>query len=114
MNPLKIWIKKSREMERHHPEMYLRFYPELVFDDKNVWMTEETLEKIRWNCGRYDGTIPTGVYCSKMFLRGPNLVWFGICKENPMTHVKWNFRTILIKPTFGSGPAKVLSRDSYR
>lgn len=96
MNPLKNWIKQSREQQRRAPERYLESYPELVMDDKTVLMTQATLDKIERNCGRYDGTFPTGEYCGKMFLRGPYLFWIGISKDKPMTHVSWNNRKIVV------------------
>lgn len=95
-NPLKAWVVKSREQQRRAPERYLSYYPELIFDETSVLMTRETFEKIERNCGRYDGTTPTGEYCGKMFIRGSRLVWFGICKEKPMTNIQWNWREIVI------------------
>lgn len=105
-NPLQRWIRKSREQERRHPASYLTAYADdLKFDDSHVWMSQETYDAIERNCGRYNGTIPTGQFCGKMFLRGTRLAWFGIDRENPMDHVKINFREILIKPD-GPGPVR--------
>jgi hypothetical protein len=96
MNPLKAWVKESREQQRRAPGRYLASYPELVMDEKMVMMTQETLDRIERNCGRYDGTFPTGEYCGKMFLRGDYLWWFGISKEKPMTRIAWNSRKIIV------------------
>lgn len=94
MNDLKKWVQASREQEHRSPERYLNYYPELVCDDTHVLMTKETLDKINRNCGRYDGTLPTGHYLGKMFLRGDSLVWIGIHKQMAMTHSVFNSREI--------------------
>ena len=71
MNELKKWIVASREQEKRHPKMYINYYLDrLITDDKAVLMTRETYDEILRNCHRYDGTLPTGVYCGKMFVRG--------------------------------------------
>lgn len=106
MNPLKLWIQNSREQEQHAPERYLsRYVGRMTCDTQHVWMTQELYEEIVRNCGRYDGTFPTGEYCGKMFVRRGMLMWFGISKHDPMTHVGINAREILIRPN-GSGPAR--------
>lgn len=96
MNALKRWVKESREQQRRAPERYLASYPELVMDETTVMMTRETLERLERNCGRYEGTWPTGEYLGKMWLRGNHLWWFGICKAKPMTHISWNSRKIVV------------------
>lgn len=96
MNALREWIRTSREEQRRSPERYLASYPELVMDDKEVMMTQETLDRIERDCGRYDGTLPTGEYLGKMFLRGECLCWIGISKENPQTHISWKSRKIVV------------------
>lgn len=98
MNALKAWVIESRKQQRRAPERYLASYPELVMDEKSVMMTQETLDRIKRDCGRYDGTWPTGEYLGKMFLRGRHLFWIGISKENPMTHIAWNSREIVVVP----------------
>lgn len=98
-NPLKAWIVKSREEQRHAREMYLADYPELVCDDTHVMMSQATFDKIKRNCGTYDGTLPTGQFCGKMFLRHGELWWIGISKDKPMTHICWKSRKILILPS---------------
>ena len=96
-NPLKDWIRKSREQARRAPQRYIAHYADVVTcDQKYAWMVRNTLDEIKRNCGQYDGTTPTGEYCGKLFLRQGFLVWFGIDKTNPMTHIKWNFREIRI------------------
>ena len=96
MNALKRWVKDSREQQRRAPERYLASYPELIMDETTVMMTQETFERIERNCGRYEGTWPTGEYLGKMFLRGTYLWWFGISKEKPMTHISWKSRRIVV------------------
>lgn len=99
MNPLKAWVVESRAQQRRYPEMYLAAYPELIFDETSVMMTQETQARIKHHCGRYDGCYPTGEYCGKIFLRGVNLCWFGIDTTNQhtaMTMVKINYREIVI------------------
>lgn len=96
MNALKQWVLSSRIEERRRPERYLKYYPELKCDENYVYMTQETLDKIERNCGRYDGTLPTGEYLGKMFLRGGSLFWIGISKERPMSHIAWNSRKIVV------------------
>lgn len=96
MNPLKVWVIASREQERRAPERYLRYYPELIMDDTHVLMSKEVLGRIERNCGRYDGTLPTGEYLGKMFVRGNHLCWFGISKERPMTHADYKSREIVL------------------
>lgn len=98
MNGLKEWVVSSREQQRRAPERYLAHYPELVMDDRNVLMSKDLLEQIEAKCGRYDGTIPTGGYLGKMFLRGPYLMWFGIDRENPMTHSVLKSRYVILVP----------------
>lgn len=106
MNQLKAWIQESRKQERRAPERYLSHYEgRMTCDDKHVWMTQDVYEEIVRNCGRYDGTLPTGEYCGKMFMRGPHLMWFGISGKDPMTNVGINAREVLIRPN-GSGPAR--------
>lgn len=96
-NALKSWIRFSREQERRSPERYISYYVDRVnCDDTFARMTQETYDEIESNCGRYDGTTPTGEYCGKMFVRGDRLVWYGISKANPLTHVAWNVRKVLI------------------
>lgn len=97
MNPLKSWIKTSREMAMHSPELYLAHYVNEVYcDDEHVWMTHETLDRIKRHCGEYDGTLPTGQYCGKMFIRHGELWWIGISKKNPMTNLAWKSRKIIV------------------
>lgn len=96
MNPLKQWIVESRAEQRRNPDRYIANYPELIFDDTSVMMNKETLEKIERHCGRYDGCMPTGDFCGKMFLRGSGLCWFGISKENPMQMTQINYREVVL------------------
>jgi hypothetical protein len=93
----KEWVRDSREQQRRAPERYLAFYPELVMDDKSVLLTQETLDKIERNCGRYDGCLPTGQILGKMFLRG-ELSSYGSesRKEDPQNGVSINFRRIVV------------------
>jgi hypothetical protein len=96
-NPLKDWIARSREEERRAPERYLSHYVDKVTcDEKYAHMMRNTLDEIKMNCGEYNGTMPTGAYCGKIFLRQGFLVWFGIDKTNPMVNTKLNFREIRI------------------
>lgn len=108
-NPLKRWIKLSREEERLAPERYLSYYLDRVTcDDDHAWMTQNTYEEMIRNCGQYDGTMPTGQFCGKIFMRRmlgvQHLVWFGIARKDPMNNVQFNTRQILIRPN-GNGPA---------
>lgn len=96
MNEFKKWVRESREQQRRTPERYLAFYPELVMDEKSVMMTQNVLDRIERGCGRYEGTLPTGNYLGKMFLRHGELWWIGISKEKPMTHCVWNSRKIVV------------------
>lgn len=96
-NPLKDWVTKSRKEAQYAPQLYLRFYPELVIGPRAVLMTKECYERIKHNCGVYNGSIPTGQYLGKMFLRNGALCWFGIDKEHPMTHVMIQCRAIIFK-----------------
>src|SRR6059058_5614108 len=97
MNQLKDWVLKSREQQRRHPERYLAYWASKTFiDETHAVMTLEQLEEISRECGRYDGTLPTGEYLGKMFLRRGNLCWFSISKEKPMTHSAIQIRTIQI------------------
>lgn len=95
-------------MRRRHPEQYITSYPQLKGDATHVWMDEETFDAIMRNCGRYDGTLPTGEYVGKMFIRGYRLFWYGIDKKRPMTERKLHSREILI--TSNHGPARRPSR----
>lgn len=96
-NPLKKWIRKSREEERQAPQRYLSYYRDrVVCDEETAYMAQETFDEIRNNCGQYDGTTPTGEYCGKMFIRHGHLVWFGIDKTYPMFRIQWNFRKVII------------------
>src|SRR3954447_9006601 len=61
-----IWIRKSREAAKRNPERYLVNY-DFEMDEKNVWMTKEEYDLVLRNCGAYNGTIPTGRYCGKLF-----------------------------------------------
>jgi hypothetical protein len=93
----KKWISDSREQQRRHPERYVAFWAsELTCDDTHVLMTRDQHETIRRECGAYEGTLPTGQYLGKMFLRGGCLCWFAISKDNPLTHVAIQARTIQI------------------
>lgn len=103
-NPLWKWVRRSREEQRRHPERFLVSYPQLKCDADHVWMDEETYEAILRNCGRYDGTLPTGEYVGKMFIRGVHLMWYGIDKRKPMTNRLLHSRQILI--TSNHGPAR--------
>lgn len=94
MNGFKNWVVRSREQQKKSPERYLGSYPELVMDEMYVLMTPGLRKEIKSACGQYDGTIPSGVYLGKMFLRGDCLCWFGICKERPMTDSTIQFRVI--------------------
>jgi hypothetical protein len=85
MNELKKWVRRSREEQERSPERYLASYPDLWMDDTHVLLAPDVLETIKRECGRYDGTLPTGVYLGKMFLRNDCLCWFSIAKEKPMT-----------------------------
>lgn len=97
LNPLKAWIVESREMQQRDPKRYLAYYPELDFVGRDaVKMTRETFEAIEQNCDRYDGVLPTGQYCGKMFLRGRFLCWYGISRSNPMQLIQINFREIIL------------------
>jgi hypothetical protein len=97
MNALKKWVLESREMARRTPERYLAYWwKEIIVDEVSAYMTRETLEKIEKGCGRYDGTLPTGEYVGKVFLRGDSLWWIGISKVNPMARVQWNSRRIVL------------------
>lgn len=96
MNALKNWVKRSREEEKRNPERYIASYPDLVMDDTHVLMTKEQLEKIRRECGRYDGTYPTGVYLGKMFLRWDRLCWFTWSRSQPMTRTDIESRIIQV------------------
>lgn len=96
VNALKEWVQRSREEQRRAPERYIGSYPELYMDDTHVLMSLDLLEKIERSCGRYDVTIPTGVYLGKMFLSGDHLCWFSIAKEQPMTNCAIKSRTIQI------------------
>lgn len=97
MNGLKAWVYWSREQQRRHPERYLAYWaPKLWMDETHVRMTSAQLYAIKNECGRYDGTLPTGEYLGKMFLRGESLCWFSISKDKPMTHVHIQCRTIEI------------------
>lgn len=95
----------SREQQRRHPERYLAHWaPKLFMDETHVLMTQEQLDIIKNECGRYDGTLPTGEYLGKMFLRGECLCWFSISKAKPMTHVAIQCRTIeIVKEENDSG-----------
>lgn len=99
-NPLKDWIKASREEQRRAPKRYLAGYTpdelQLVGHDE-VHMTQETYYQIERECGRYDGTLPTGEYCGKMFLRGRWLCWYGIDRVRPMELIRLNYRKVVIK-----------------
>lgn len=97
-----LWIRKSREAAKKNPERYIGAY-DLEYDDTTVWMTQETYDAIVKNCGIYNGTVPTGQYCGKMFVRNGNIMWFGIDKDNALNNIRFNSRAILIKN--GSGPA---------
>lgn len=105
-NSLQKWIRKSRAEARLVPKRYLSGYPDLVFDEHHVWMTEETHATIVRNCGTYDGGLPTTKLCGKMFLSRGQLMWFGIDKEDPMNSIAINSRIILIKGP-GLGPARM-------
>src|SRR4051794_15585752 len=97
MNTLKKWVLESREMARRTPERYLAYWwKEIIVDAASVYMTPETLEKIEKSCGRYDGTLPTGEYVGKVFLRGGSFCWIGISRENAMACVQWNTRRIVL------------------
>jgi hypothetical protein len=96
-NPLKNWIATSREEERRAPQRYLSYYADRVTcDEKYAFMMRNTLDEMKRNCGEYNGTTPTGEYCGKIFVREGFIVWFGICKVDPMTRIQWNFREIRI------------------
>lgn len=96
-NPLKEWVKESRRQQAYSPELYLsHYYGDLIMDETSVIMSRETFERIKRNCGEYDGTLPSGQYCGKAFIRHGELWWIGISKTKPMTHVQWKSRKILI------------------
>lgn len=96
-NPLKDWIVRSREEERLAPERYLPHYADRVTcDEKYAHMMRNTYDEMKRNCGEYNGTMPTGMFCGKIFLRQGFVVWFGIDKTNPMSNIKINFREIRI------------------
>jgi hypothetical protein len=95
-NLLKEWIQKSREEQRKAPSRYLASYPMLVMDDESVMMSAKELESIAYACGRYEGTLPTGVFLGKMFIRGEYLCWYGINKNAPMTTYAIKSRKILV------------------
>lgn len=94
MNALKKWVKESREQQRRTPERYLAGHPDLWMDDTHVLMTQEKLDQLVRECGRYDGSLPTGAYLGKMFIQGNHLCWFSIDKTQPMTHYAIRARTI--------------------
>lgn len=99
-----LWVRKSREAARHNPERYLGSY-DFEMDEHNVWMTQETYDALVHNVGIYNGTIPTGQYLGKMFIRGTRLMWFGLDKEDAIGKIKLNSRMILIRPVNAHGPA---------
>lgn len=83
MTGLRDWVERSREQERRTPERYLSSYPQLVVDDETVLMSQGDLDRIERACGHYEGTLPTGVYLGKMWLRFDHLCWWGIDKRDP-------------------------------
>ncbi len=96
-NPLKDWIAHSREEERRAPERYISYYADKVTcDDKYAHMMRNTFDEIKIHCGEYNGTMPTGQYCGKLFVREGFIVWYGIDKQNPMSHIAINFREVRI------------------
>lgn len=99
-----LWVRKSREAARKNPERYLGSY-DFEMDETTVWMTQETYDALVRNCGIYNGTIPTGQYLGKIFIRRGQLMWFGIAKENALNKIAFNSRMILIRPVNGMGPA---------
>jgi len=98
------WIRKSREAAKQNPERYLVNY-DFEMDDKNVWMTKEEYDLLLRNVGAYNGTIPTGQYCGKLFVRHRKLMWFGIAKEDALNKIALNERMILIRSHNERGPA---------
>lgn len=96
MNGLKNWVKRSREQAQRHPERYISSWLHLPRDTERVFMTSRQLEEIKRDCGRYDGTLPTGVYLGKMFLRGECLCWYSISKIDPMNNCDIQSRIIQI------------------
>jgi len=99
-----IWIRKSREAARQNPERYLVNY-DFEMDEKNVWMTKEEYDLLLRNVGAYNGTIPTGQYCGKLFVRHRQLWWFGIAKGDALNKIQLNSRMILIRSHNERGPA---------
>lgn len=99
-----IWIRKSREAAKKNPECYLVNY-DFEMDEKNVWMTKEEYDLLLRNVGSYNGTIPTGQYCGKLFVRHKKLMWYGIAKSNLVKKVQLNARIILIRSYNERGPA---------
>ncbi len=100
-NPLKTWIKTSREMELHHPGQYLSYYANrVVCTDTEAWMTSSTFNEMVSNCGAYKYGIPVDeYYCGRLFVRGATLeelCWFGIGSDKSMQRSSLNSRTIRI------------------
>lgn len=96
MSRFQEWVRESRTQQARAPQRYLASYPDLVIDDQSVLMSKEVFERIERNCGRYDGTLPTGEFLGKMFVRGNYLCWYGIAPGNPEAFMAINSRRILI------------------
>lgn len=93
-----MWVRTSRAQAREVPSRYLIGYEpdELKIEGDKAYMSQETYDRILRYCGEYNGTLPTGRYVGKMFIRKERLWWIGIDKESALTHIAWNNREIVI------------------
>lgn len=76
MNALKKWVEKSREEAERCPQRYTKSYADLKISDGCVYLTDEELTQIVRYCGIYNGTLPTGIYLGKMFVRDGFICWY--------------------------------------